>query len=160
MIIRDQESVLALPVVTVDATDRDEAHEAASELDEAVGLLDEVARIDEQYAHACVAMREDEARRGVHEIELVVDRGLQPVREQDETALGAVRHVDGRRPDFSVGMTLHELARLCDRLGLRNALNLDGGGSTTLVVKGVVVNRPTDLTGPRAVSDAIVATLR
>jgi hypothetical protein len=68
--------------------------------------------------------------------------------------------VDGRRPDFSVGMTLPELARLCDRLGLRNALNLDGGGSTTLVVKGVVVNRPTDPTGPRAVSDAIVATLR
>jgi hypothetical protein len=68
--------------------------------------------------------------------------------------------VDGRRPDFSVGMTLPELVRLCDRLGLRNALNLDGGGSTTLVVKGAIVNRPTDPTGPRAVSDAIVATLR
>jgi hypothetical protein len=68
--------------------------------------------------------------------------------------------VDGRRPDFSVGMTLPELARLCERLGLRNALNLDGGGSTTLVVKGAVVNRPTDPAGPRAVSDAIVATLR
>ena len=68
--------------------------------------------------------------------------------------------IDGRRPDFSVGMTLPELVRLCDRLNLRNALNLDGGGSTTLVVKGVVVNRPTDPTGPRAVSDAIVATLR
>jgi exopolysaccharide biosynthesis protein len=64
--------------------------------------------------------------------------------------------VDGRRPGHSVGMSFRELHRLTAMLGLRDALNLDGGGSTTLVVKDVVVNRPTDLTGPRAVSDAIV----
>jgi exopolysaccharide biosynthesis protein len=64
--------------------------------------------------------------------------------------------VDGRRADFSVGMTFADMVKLCERLGLRDALNLDGGGSTTMVVKGAVINRPTDLTGPRAVSDAIV----
>jgi uncharacterized protein YigE (DUF2233 family) len=64
--------------------------------------------------------------------------------------------VDGRRPGHSVGMSFVELQRLAARLGLRDAVNLDGGGSTTLVVQGEVVNRPTDLTGPRAVSDAIV----
>ena len=68
--------------------------------------------------------------------------------------------VDGRRPDFSVGMSFAELVALCDRLRLRDALNLDGGGSTTMVVKGAIVNRPTDPSGPRAVSDAIVVTLR
>jgi hypothetical protein len=68
--------------------------------------------------------------------------------------------VDGRRPEVSVGMSFADLVRLCDRLHLRDALNLDGGGSTTMVVKSAVVNRPTDVTGPRAVSDAIVVTAR
>ena len=44
--------------------------------------------------------------------------------------------VDGRQPDHSIGMTFEEMQRLCDRLGLVSALNLDGGGSTTMVVKG------------------------
>jgi hypothetical protein len=51
--------------------------------------------------------------------------------------------VDGRR-DQSVGMTLGEFARLYRSLGAEWALNLDGGGSTTTVVRGDVVNRPSD----------------
>jgi hypothetical protein len=68
--------------------------------------------------------------------------------------------VDGRRPEHSLGMTFAELERLSDRLGLTDALNLDGGGSTTMVVNGQIVNRPSDPAGPRAVSDALVVTLR
>lgn len=68
--------------------------------------------------------------------------------------------VDGRRPEHSLGMTFAELERLTDRLGLTDALNLDGGGSTTMVVNGQIVNRPSDPAGPRAVSDALVVTLR
>lgn len=64
--------------------------------------------------------------------------------------------VDGRQPGHSVGMSLPELTALSRRLGLVDALNLDGGGSSTMVVKGAVVNRPSDPTGPRPVSDAIV----
>jgi hypothetical protein len=63
--------------------------------------------------------------------------------------------VDGRRPD-SLGMRLDEIQRLARRLGLVDALNLDGGGSTTLVIDGKVVNRPSDLTGPRPVSDGVL----
>jgi hypothetical protein len=37
-----------------------------------------------------------------------------------------------------------------------NALNLDGGGSTTMVVKGVKVNRPTDPSGERYVTSALL----
>ena len=40
--------------------------------------------------------------------------------------------------------------------GLVNALNLDGGGSTTMWVQGQVLNRPSDPTGPRKVSDALL----
>jgi exopolysaccharide biosynthesis protein len=64
--------------------------------------------------------------------------------------------VDGRQPELSVGMTLVELQALAHRLGLVNALNLDGGGSTTMWVQGQVVNRPSDPTGPRKVSDALL----
>jgi hypothetical protein len=64
--------------------------------------------------------------------------------------------VDGRQPGYSLGMTFAELVALADRLELRDALNLDGGGSTTMVVKGVVVNKPSDPSGARAVSDALI----
>ncbi len=64
--------------------------------------------------------------------------------------------VDGRQPELSVGMTLDELARVLIELGAVDAINLDGGGSTTMVVKGQILNHPSDLTGERPVSDAIV----
>ncbi len=64
--------------------------------------------------------------------------------------------VDGRRPTLSVGMTLAELARLMKSLGCKDALNLDGGGSSTLYLYGQVVNIPSDLAGERPVSDAIL----
>ena len=64
--------------------------------------------------------------------------------------------VDGRQPTFSAGMTLLELQALARRLDLTDALNLDGGGSTTMWVTGEVVNRPSDATGPRKVSDALL----
>jgi hypothetical protein len=64
--------------------------------------------------------------------------------------------IDGRQPARSLGMNFAELQGLARRLGLRSALNLDGGGSTTMVVRGTVVNQPSDETGPRKVSDAIV----
>jgi Phosphodiester glycosidase len=52
--------------------------------------------------------------------------------------------VDGRKPRHSVGMTLVAFARLFKSIGARWALNLDGGGSTTMWVRGRVVNRPSD----------------
>jgi hypothetical protein len=64
--------------------------------------------------------------------------------------------VDGRQPALSAGMTLVELRSLARRLALTDALNLDGGGSTTMWVKGEVVNSPSDAAGPRKVSDALL----
>ena len=52
--------------------------------------------------------------------------------------------VDGRRPGHSVGMTLREFAELFVGLGATSAINLDGGGSTTMVLNGTVVNRVSD----------------
>ena len=68
--------------------------------------------------------------------------------------------VDGRQPGLSAGMSLAELRALARRLGLRHALNLDGGGSTTMWVDGKIVNSPSDAAGPRRVSDALIVTRR
>lgn len=68
--------------------------------------------------------------------------------------------VDGRKPFVSHGMSFTELQRLAKRLGLKNALNLDGGGSTTMWVAGRVVNSPSDPEGPRKVSEAILVVPR
>jgi hypothetical protein len=64
--------------------------------------------------------------------------------------------VDGRQPGVSVGMTLEELARLLLEFDAAEAINLDGGGSTTMVIDGKVVNSPSDREGERPVSDAIL----
>jgi len=68
--------------------------------------------------------------------------------------------VDGRNPALSLGMTFAELQQLAARLKLTDALNLDGGGSTTMVVRGEVVNHPSDAAGPRKVSDALLVVAR
>ena len=68
--------------------------------------------------------------------------------------------VDGRNPSISLGMTFAELTNLARKLNLVDALNLDGGGSTTMVVKGKIVNHPSDAVGPRRVSDALVVVRR
>jgi hypothetical protein len=52
--------------------------------------------------------------------------------------------VDGRQPGYSRGMTLRELAELLLRLGAQSAMNLDGGGSSEMVVNGLTANRPSD----------------
>jgi hypothetical protein len=52
--------------------------------------------------------------------------------------------VDGRQPGVSAGMTLGEAAQFMIDLGATDALNLDGGGSTTFVMRGEVANRPSD----------------
>lgn len=67
--------------------------------------------------------------------------------------------VDGRST-ASVGMTLVELAGYLRTLGAWNALNFDGGGSTTMVIDGAVVNTPSDDTGERAVGNALLVLRR
>jgi hypothetical protein len=67
--------------------------------------------------------------------------------------------VDGRQPR-SVGMTFAELAATMRELGAWNALNLDGGGSTVLVVRGRVTNVPSDSTGERPVGNVLLVVRR
>jgi hypothetical protein len=66
-----------------------------------------------------------------------------------------IRAVDGRS-EASKGMSLTQLTDFLVSLGAVNALNLDGGGSTVMVVGDSIVNHPSDKEGERAVANAIV----
>jgi exopolysaccharide biosynthesis protein len=75
--------------------------------------------------------------------------------------------IDGRRPSYSVGATEHQLGEEMLRLGAWNAINLDSGGSSAMVVRDAdgnvnLVNRPSDghdflfpLSVERSVADAL-----
>jgi hypothetical protein len=53
--------------------------------------------------------------------------------------------VDGRADGYSIGMTTFELGTFCkDKLGARWGVNLDGGGSSTMWVNGIIQNHPSD----------------
>ena len=52
--------------------------------------------------------------------------------------------VDGRSPGNALGMRLPELAHLIKVMGGKEALNLDGGGSTMLYLDGEILNHPSD----------------
>ena len=72
--------------------------------------------------------------------------------------------VDGRFAQQAAGMTIGELTYLAQRLGLYAALNLDGGGSSTLWCGGVVNhpcdNRRYDHAGERRVTNCIAVVAR
>lgn len=63
--------------------------------------------------------------------------------------------VDGRQRS-SAGMTLQEFARFMLARGAWQAINFDGGGSSTMVIDGTVVNHPSDAAGERPVGNALL----
>lgn len=63
--------------------------------------------------------------------------------------------VDGRQA-ASLGMSFPEMAKMLLDLGAWDAVNLDGGGSTTMVFRDEVVNSPSDPTGERAVANVFM----
>jgi len=82
---------------------------------------------------------------------------VEPLKRHPRTAIGVgsdkhtlyVVAIDGRQPDYSVGVTLPELADYFISLGAQDAINLDGGGSTAFVYRPcdgspTVTNRPSD----------------
>lgn len=79
------------------------------------------------------------------------------------TALGQIGEghyvlvVSDGRSDESEGLSLYELAQFLQQLGVQTAYNLDGGGSSTMVFLGQVVNRPVGGrgSGQRAVTDIV-----
>lgn len=103
----------------------------------------------------------------------LLDEGEILVDEEDEvdrarasnprTALGQIGEghyvlvVSDGRSDESEGLSLYEMAQFLQQLGVQTAYNLDGGGSSTMVFLGQVVNQPVGGrgSGQRAVTDIV-----
>lgn len=64
--------------------------------------------------------------------------------------------VPGRQPTISLGTSIPETAALMSWLGASSAMNLDGGGSSNMVVKGASVGYPSDAAGERGVAGTLM----
>jgi hypothetical protein len=63
--------------------------------------------------------------------------------------------VDGRQVG-ELGLSIPETAAVARSLGMIDTINLDGGGSTAMVIRGSLISHPSDASGERPVGDAIV----
>ena len=98
--------------------------------------------------------------------EIIVSRGDEvgkAMEDNPRTAIGIIGTghyillvADGRT-NASEGLTLYEMAEFMQDLGCETAYNLDGGGSSTMVFMGEVVNNPTNgrNSNERSVSDIV-----
>ncbi|GIE04366.1 phosphodiester glycosidase family protein [Paractinoplanes durhamensis] len=84
------------------------------------------------------------------------DRNPRTIAGTTRTGEIVLATIDGRRTT-SVGTTMDETAAVAHVLGLRDAINLDGGGSTTMSVRGTLVNQPSG-GSQRPVGDALIWT--
>ena len=105
----------------------------------------------------------DEARLVVGGGPLLVEKGVVNVRSREESMASDIAYgraprtgvgvkadgtvllmvVDGRS-QYSAGMSLKEFATYMKRFGAVSAVNLDGGGSSEMVLDGKIMNRPSD----------------
>lgn len=100
---------------------------------------------------------------GIEDVEVDTNVGNHSIQgEQPRTAIGVIddNHlvfvvVDGRSPGYSRGVTMTELAEIMQGLGAQTAYNLDGGGSSTMVFDGELVNDPLGRGRERGTSDIL-----
>ncbi len=100
---------------------------------------------------------------GIDEVEVDTNIGNHSIQgEQPRTAVGVIddNHlvfvvVDGRSPGYSAGVTMTGLAEILQGLGATTAYNLDGGGSSTMVFDGELVNDPLGTGEERGTSDIL-----
>ena len=91
-----------------------------------------------------------------NEISVTADEEVGKAKSSNpRTAIGVIDDlhyvfvVSDGRTDESEGLSLYQLAQFMSGLGVRTAYNLDGGGSSTMVFNGTVINTPTS-TGKRS----------
>ncbi len=100
---------------------------------------------------------------GIDQVEIDTNFGNHSVQgQQPRTGIGMIsaNHfvfvaVDGRSSGYSRGVTMTEFATIFTGLGAQVAYNLDGGGSTTMVFNGTLVNNPLGKGTERGTSDII-----
>lgn len=108
-------------------------------------------------------VEEGEVVDGIEDVEVDTNVGNHSIQgEQPRTAVGVVddNHlvfvvVDGRSPGYSAGVDMTGLAEILQSLGATTAYNIDGGGSSTMVFDGELVNDPLGTGTERGTSDIL-----
>jgi len=67
--------------------------------------------------------------------------------------------IDGRQPGLSIGTTIQETANVMQWLGAIKAINLDGGGSSAMIVNGADVGHPSDNTPATPTQRKVISSL-
>ena len=87
------------------------------------------------------------------------------VRRHPRTAIGLSENnilyvvvVYGRQAGISAGASLRDMSQIFRDLGVKEAFNLDGGGSSVMVVNQRITGSPSDKSGERPVGDALLFT--
>lgn len=96
-------------------------------------------------------------------VEIDTNFGNHPIQgNQPRTGVGVIDEnhfvfvvVDGRSTGYSRGASLTEFAQIFEELGCTDAYNIDGGGSSTMVFMGRVVNNPLGRNKERGTSDIL-----
>lgn len=86
----------------------------------------------------------------------IVSSNLDNTKPYPRTAIGVsedtrtiiILIVDGAQPRYSNGLTMYELAKMLKELGMYHAVNLDGGGSSTLVFRNPRTGQPETINRP------------
>jgi exopolysaccharide biosynthesis protein len=100
---------------------------------------------------------------GIDDVEVDTNIGNHSIQgDQPRTGIGMIgpNHfvfvvVDGRSAGYSRGVTMTEFAQMFVDLGATVAYNLDGGGSSTMVSEGALVNNPLGKGQERGTSDIL-----
>jgi len=93
-------------------------------------------------------------------------KGRRSTRDDPRTALGYndkklfLMVVDGRQGGYSNGMSYRDVASAMIKLGAKEAINLDGGGSSTFIVNGKLINRPSDHNERRVLNAVFITSNR
>jgi exopolysaccharide biosynthesis protein len=110
-------------------------------------------------------------REAVSGRQMLLDNGVQQSRStrlEPRTAVGVTRDgkrlfilvADGRRREYSNGLSYADMAQIFKRLGAYDAINLDGGGSSSFSIEVATgdfepINRPSDRSGERPVPNGL-----
>lgn len=100
---------------------------------------------------------------GIEDVEVDTNVGNHSIQgQQPRTGVGMIEPnhvvfvvVDGRSPGYSRGVTMTEFAQIFADLGATVAYNIDGGGSSTMVFDGALVNDPLGRGQERGTSDIL-----
>lgn len=131
-------AVMGIPALVLDGAVRDKLSNEEKHARTAVGIKDDgkllVVVVEHHY-------RSDMSSLNIHDIKKIMDKKNMPMATTTVSDIKKLLVNDTPQENMPVGLTTLELANLMKELGAKQAINLDGGGSSSLYIAGKYVNQ-------------------